>query len=191
MNPILSRLSWVLALRGVLAILFGVLVFFWPVLFWFVAVASFAAYALLDGIFTVTTAFHAPRRDAWWWAQLCRGLLGIACAALALIFPDAAGFALLFIIAGWSIATGIFEIATAIELRKQIEGEWLLGLSGVLSVLFGVAIAVAPVAGAITIAWFIGANSIAFGVLLVALAIRLRGHRPLLATGSSNLGRAV
>jgi uncharacterized membrane protein HdeD (DUF308 family) len=192
MNPILSRLSWVLALRGVLAILFGVLVFFWPVLFWFVAVASFAAYALLDGIFTIVAAFHAPRRDGWWWALLFRGLLGIACAVLAIIFPDAAGYALLFIIAGWSIVTGVFEIAVAIELRKQIEGEWLLALSGVLSVLFGIAIAVAPVAGAIAIAWFIGAYSIAFGVLLVALAIRLRGLRSLFATtGSSKFGPAV
>src|SRR5690242_4588792 len=108
MNPILSRLSWVLALRGVLSILFGVLVFFWPVLFWFVAVASFAAYALLDGIFSVTAAFNAPQRDTWWWALLFRGLLGIACAALALIFPDAAGYALLLIIAVRSIVIGVF-----------------------------------------------------------------------------------
>jgi uncharacterized membrane protein HdeD (DUF308 family) len=192
MNPLLSRFSWVLALRGVLAILFGVLVFFWPVLFWFVAVASFAAYALLDGIFTVVAASHAPRRDAWWWALLFRGLLGIGCAILAVIFPYAAGYALLFIIAGWSIATGVFEIAVAIELRKQIKGEWLLALSGVLSILFGVAIAVAPVAGAIAIAWFIGAYSIAFGVMLLALAVRLRGSRSLLVTtGSGKFGPAV
>jgi len=174
MEPSLTRYWWVLALRGVLAILFGVLAFLWPYLLWVVIVAMFAAYALLDGVFAIAAAFTG-RGLAPWWALLIEGVFGIAVAVVTLFWPEITGLALLYFIAFWAIATGVFQVIAAIQLRKEIEGEWALGLGGVLSVLFGMALVIWPGPGALAVAWLIGAYSIAFGVLMLVLAFRLRG----------------
>jgi uncharacterized membrane protein HdeD (DUF308 family) len=184
MKSTLSQNWWLLALRGVLAILFGVLVWFWPVAAWIVVVASFAAFALLDGVVAIMAAIKGQPKRAWWWALVAEGVLGISAGVFALVLPGLTQLALLFLIAYWSIITGIFQIVAAIRLRKEIKGEWLFGLSGVLSVLFGVGVVFMPVAGALAIAWLIAAYSIAFGVLLVALAFRLRSAITIPATST-------
>jgi len=188
MEHSVARNWWVLALRGVLAILFGVLVFFLPILGWVLLIASFAAYAFVDGVFAIAASSgHAGGRR--WWALMIEGLLGIAAAAITLIWPVVAGEILFFIIAGWAIATGIFQIVMAIRLRKVIEGEWALALGGVLSVLFGVTLALFPGPGSLAIALLIGAYSVAFGVLYLAVAFRLRGlHRGMAPRGHAAAG---
>ncbi len=145
-----------LVLRGVIAVAFGILVFFWPTLAWIVVVASFGAFALVDGVFAIAVALtgHAPGRQ--WWALLFEGLLGIAAGVLTFVWPGLTELALLYFIAFWAMATGTFEILAAIRLREVIEGEWLLALSGVLSILFGFALALLPGPGALAIAWLIG-----------------------------------
>jgi len=169
----LARIWWVVALRGVIAILFGGLVFFWPGLAWLVVVISFAVFALVDGTFALVSAFtgrgQAPR-----WALLIEGLVGISAGVLTLLWPGITELALLFFIAYWAIATGVFEVIAAIRLRREIEGEWALALGGILSVLFGVALVIMPGPGALAVAWLIGAYSLAFGVLMLVLAFRLR-----------------
>jgi uncharacterized membrane protein HdeD (DUF308 family) len=174
MTSTLTRHWGLLLLRGILAILFGVLVFFWPSIAWILVVASFAAFALLDGVLAITAAVvgHPPRKQ--WWAFMLEGVLGISAAVVTIAWPGITQWMLLCIIAYWAIATGVFEIIAAIRLRKEIQGEWLLGQAGILSVLFGVAILIMPVAGALAIAWWIAAYNIAFGILLVALSFRLR-----------------
>jgi len=174
MERTLARVWWALALRGALAILFGALVFFWPVIGWVAVVASFGAFALIDGTFAIVAALsgQAPGR---WWALLLEGLLGISAGAITLFWPGLTALALLYFIAFWAIATGVFEVVAAIRLRKEIEGEWALALSGVLSVLFGMGLVAFPGAGALAVAWLIGAYSLAFGALMLALAFRLRG----------------
>jgi uncharacterized membrane protein HdeD (DUF308 family) len=172
MENSLARYWWVLALRGALAILFGALVVVWPALAWVVVVASFGAFALLDGVFAIVAAFAGGQGR--WWALLLEGVLGISAGVLTILWPGITQLALLFFIAYWAIATGVFEIVAAIRLRKVIEGEWALALSGFLSVLFGVALVILPGPGALAVAWLIAGYSLAFGVLMLVLAFRLR-----------------
>jgi uncharacterized membrane protein HdeD (DUF308 family) len=174
MEPTLARNWWAMALWGALAILFGALVFFWPALLWVVVLASFAVYALLTGALAIILAFFGPRWGQPWWGLLLEGIFSILAGALTLVWPEITELALLFLIAFWAVATGVLQVVAAIRLRKEIEGEWALGLAGVLSVLFGLALVALPGPGAVAIAWLIASYSVAFGVLMLALAFRLR-----------------
>jgi uncharacterized membrane protein HdeD (DUF308 family) len=133
----LARNWWLLALRGGLAILFGVLVLFWPVLGLVVMVASFAAYALVDGGFAIAAAVTGPATGRRWWGLLLEGLLGISAGVLTIVWPEITLIVLIYLIAAWAVATGVFEVVAAVRLRKVIEGEWALALSGILSIVFG------------------------------------------------------
>ena len=170
-------LSWsALALRGVLAVIFGILVFLWPGISLYVLVLFFGANALIDGVLAVVAAFRGSASGARWWAMLIQGILGIATGIITFVWPGLTAIVLLYLIAAWAIVIGVLEIAAAIRLRKEIEGEWLLALRGVLAVLFGVILIINPGAGALAVVWVIGAFSIALGVLNLILAMRLRGH---------------
>jgi uncharacterized membrane protein HdeD (DUF308 family) len=166
---------WALAIRGVLAILFGLVAFFWPGLVLLVFVYLFAIYAFADGILAITAAVTGHGQAGPWWALLLEGIVGIAAGVLAVVWPGITELALLFVIAGWSLVTGVFEIVAAVYLRRYMEGEWTLALSGVLSVILGLALVLVPAAGLLVIAWWVGAYAIAFGALLVVLAFQLRG----------------
>lgn len=168
----LAQNWWTLVLRGVAAVIFGILAYVWPGITFTVLVLFFGAYALWDGVFALIAAFRtqAERR----WPLVMEGLVGIAAGVLTFIWPGAATLALLLIIGAWAFVTGIFEIVAAIRLREEIEGEWLLLISGLLSVLFGIALAIWPAAGLVAVTWLIGAYSIVFGILLIVLGFRLR-----------------
>jgi uncharacterized membrane protein HdeD (DUF308 family) len=165
---------WVLALRGAIAILFAVCAFLWPGLTLGVLVILWGAFALFDGVAAVMAGFQAR-----WWALVIFGVLSIAAGAYALFQPGITALALLFVIAMWAIARGIFEIAAAIALRKELSNEWLLILSGVVSIAFGLFVAMFPGAGALSVVWLIGIQALAVGILFLGLAFRLRGlgHR--------------
>jgi uncharacterized membrane protein HdeD (DUF308 family) len=163
---------WTLVLRGLAAIIFGILAYLWPGITFTVLVLFFGAYVLWDGIFALIGAFRtqAARR----WPLILEGLVGIIAGLLTFLWPGAATFALLVIIGAWAVVTGIFEIIAAIRLREEIEGEWLLLIGGLLSVLFGIALVIWPTAGLVAVTWVIGAYSILFGILLMVLGFRLR-----------------
>ncbi|MGZ6357335.1 MAG: HdeD family acid-resistance protein [Ktedonobacteraceae bacterium] len=163
---------WTLVLRGLAAILFGILAYIWPGITFTVLVLFFGAYALWDGVFALIGAFRTKGDRRW--SLVLEGLVGIAAGLVTFFWTGAATIAILSNIAAWAIVTGIFEIVSAIRLREEIEGEWLLLLSGVLSVLFGIALVIWPVAGLVAVTWLIGAYSILFGVLLTMLGFRLR-----------------
>jgi uncharacterized membrane protein HdeD (DUF308 family) len=174
--PILSRNWWLVALRGLAAIVFGVLAFVWPAITLWALVLLFGAYMLVDGIFAIVAAVRAAGREARWWLLLIEGVLGVLAGLVAAFWPGLTALALHYFIAAWAIVSGILEIAGAIRLRREIEGEWALGLSGALSLLFGVLLVVIPApAGLLSLVWLIGAYALAFGVLLLVLAFRLRG----------------
>jgi uncharacterized membrane protein HdeD (DUF308 family) len=168
---------WAFVLRGVVAVIFGLVAFFAPPVALLTLVFMFAFYAIADGIFSIIAAFHrrgeAAGREPWW-ALLILGVISLIAGVVAFLLPAAAAFALLYLIAGWAIATGIMSVIAAVRLRKQIEGEWLLGLAGLLSVVFGILVALFPGAGALAVVLWIGAYAFVYGILLIALGVRLR-----------------
>jgi len=171
---VLARNWWTLVLRGVLAILFGVMAFAWPGLTLGALVLLFGAFAFVDGVFAIAAALTGRTGGMHWWALLVQGLIGIGVGIATAVWPGITALTLLFVIAAWAIATGIFEIVAAIRLRREIQGEWLLVLDGVLSILLGIGLAVFPGAGALAVVWYIGAVAIVSGVLLIALGLKLR-----------------
>jgi uncharacterized membrane protein HdeD (DUF308 family) len=166
---------WLLVLRGVCAVLFGVLTIVWPGITLVTLVLLFGAYALVNGFFTLGVALRADKATPGKGTLLLLGLLGVAAGILTFFYPGITALSLLVVIAWWAIVTGIFEIAAAVKLRKVMSNEWLLILSGVLSVVFGALLIVMPSAGALSILWLIGAYAILFGILLLALAFKIKG----------------
>ena len=166
---------WALALRGLAAILFGILAFIWPGITLTVLVFLFGAYALLDGAFAIVAGIRTTNQNKRWWLLLIEGILSVCAGVLAFVVPVITGFFLLVLIASWAIVTGAFEIAAAIQMRKEITGEWILALGGLASILFGFALLINPAVGALAVVWIIGAYAIVFGVLMVALGFKLRG----------------
>jgi uncharacterized membrane protein HdeD (DUF308 family) len=177
MVALLARNWWLMAIRGVAAILFGIAAFLWPGLTLSVLVLMFGAYALVDGIFAIVAGIMARKEQERWWMMILTGVSGIVVGILTFMWPGITALVLLYFIAAWAILTGIFEIAAAVRLRKEIEGEWLLILAGIASVIFGVLLVIAPGAGALAVTWMIGAYALIFGILLVVLAFRLRSWR--------------
>jgi uncharacterized membrane protein HdeD (DUF308 family) len=170
----LARNWWALALRGVAAILFGVIALFWPPAAVAALVAVFGAYALVDGIFNLVAAVRAGRAGQRWGALVFEGIVSLLAGVLTLFYPGVTALALVIFVGAWSLVTGVAEIVAAIKLRRSIKGEWLLALSGILSVAFGILLFISPMIGAIAIAIWIGAYAVVFGALLVGLALRLR-----------------
>jgi uncharacterized membrane protein HdeD (DUF308 family) len=171
---------WALALRGVAALIFGLAAILVPDITLLGLVMLFGAYAIVDGIFAIIAAFSTSRESARWWMLPVEGVFGIAAGALAFLLPGITALVLLYLIAFWAIVTGIFEIAAAIRLRKEITGEWMMAVSGAASILFGLLLILFPGVGALAVVMWIGAYALIFGALLLALAIRLRSRkRPL------------
>lgn len=177
MRTMLARNWWAVALRGLFAVLFGIAAFIWPGLTLLSLVWLFGIYAALDGIFSIVSAITNRQENDRWWLLLIEGIIGIAAGVVAFVWPGITAIALVYLIAAWAILTGIFEIVAAIRLRKEIEGEWLLALSGILSLIFGVALMIWPGAGALALVWVIAAYAIVFGVVLIILGFRMRGWR--------------
>jgi len=170
----LARNWWALALRGGAAIVFGIVALFWPPGAIVALVAVFGAYALVDGILNLVGAVRAGRSGQRWGALVFEGVISLLVGIITLFFPGVTALALVLFVAAWSLITGVAEVVAAIKLRKMIEGEWLLALTGILSIAFGILLFVSPLIGAIAIAIWIGAYSLVFGALLVGLSLRLK-----------------
>ncbi len=165
---------WALVLRGVLGVVLGLLSFAWPGVTLVVLAFLFAGYALVDGVVSIIGAVRAMERHERWVALVLEGIVGIGAAAVTIFWPPITVLALVYIIAAWSIITGSLEIAAAVRLRRVISGEWLLVLGGIASLLFGFLVILAPIAGALVLALWVGAYWLIFGVLLISFGIRMR-----------------
>lgn len=170
----LARVWWAVALRGVLAIAFGILAILWPDMFWLAVVVTFAAYALVDGVFALVAAVRGDRDAGPRRALVLKGVVSIGAGVVAFAWPGITELVLLWVIAGWAITTGVLGIVASIRLRKEIRGEWVLALSGILSILLGAGLVLLPRTGLLVIAWWVAATSIVFGMVLLILAFRLR-----------------
>jgi uncharacterized membrane protein HdeD (DUF308 family) len=192
MMVVLAHNWWALVLRGVFAILFGVMAFAWPGITLGAMVLLYGAYALIDGVFAIVAAVTGRRQGMPWWALLIEGIAGIAIGVMTFAWPGITALVLLCLIAAWATVTGVFEIIAAIQLRKEIRGEWILALSGVLSILLGVLLVSRPTVGLLWIVWMTGAYAIVFGSLLLTLGFRLRRvSRDLAAAISPAEGRST
>jgi uncharacterized membrane protein HdeD (DUF308 family) len=173
-ETVVSRFWWTVLLRGIVAILFGVLAFIWPGVTLSALLLLFGAYALVDGIAAIVVGIRDYGDRERWWATLLGGIVSAGAGVITFLMPGLTALALLSLIAFWAIFRGVFDIVAAVRLRHVIEGEWLLGLSGALSIAFGVMMILFPGAGALAVVWWIAAFALLLGVMLVALGFRLR-----------------
>jgi uncharacterized membrane protein HdeD (DUF308 family) len=162
-------------LRGLLAVLFGLVTLFVPGVSLVVLVLLYGAYAFVDGILAIVAAFRRRHsQEGPRWAYFLLGLLGIGAGVVTLFWPGITALVLLYVIAAWALVGGVFEIIAAVRLRKEITGEWLLALSGIAHIALGVLLVLFPAAGALALVLWIGAAALIYGFVLVALAFRLR-----------------
>jgi uncharacterized membrane protein HdeD (DUF308 family) len=176
LRDVLARYWWLILLRGIAAIIFGVLAFVWPGITLVTLVLLFGAFTLVDGVLSLGHAIMGGNVGSRWWLALI-GVLGILVGLMAFVQPAYFALVLLVFMASWAIVLGVFQIIGAIRLRKEIDNEWAIGLSGALSVLFGVVLLVAPGAGALAFIWVIGVYAVVFGILLVMAAFKLKKHQ--------------
>lgn len=179
---LLARNWWLFLLRGILALVFGVVALFFPQAAFLSLVLVFGAFALVDGVFALIAAFSGGAKSESWWWLILEGLFGILIGVLTIVQPAAMAAAWIILIAAWAIVTGLFEIITAIRLRKMITGEWALILSGVISVLFGLLIAFYPASGAFAFGFMLGFYAIFLGALFIWLALSLRKFKDVAIT---------
>lgn len=172
----MGRLWWLVLLRGIAAIVFGLLAWAWPGATLITLALFWGAYALIDGVAALWSGWQAKDRGKPMWQVILIGVLGVAAGLFTFASPGITAIALLLLIAAWAIANGVFQIAAAIRLRKEISNEWLMILSGALSVVFGVLMILNPGAGAMAVLWIIGVFAVAYGILLVVLAFKLKKH---------------
>jgi uncharacterized membrane protein HdeD (DUF308 family) len=175
---------WALVIRGLAGIAFGILTFAWPGITLVALVFLFAGYSLVDGVMNIVSAVRAIEKHDRWGILVLEGIVGIGATAITVVWPAITALALVYVIAAWAVVTGCFEIAAAIRLRRVISGEWLLVLSGALSLVFGILLVISPIAGALVIALWVGVYALIFGVIMVALGLRLRSWgRSVMASG--------
>lgn len=176
MIGVLARNWWALTIRGVAAVIFGILAFAWPNATWYAIAILFGAYAFVDGIFAIVGAVRAAEAHERWWPFVIEGIIGLAIAAITFYDVNLTIIALYYTLAAWAFLTGIMEIVAAIQLRKAVAGELMLIVGGIASILFGIIMVWHPVAGALAIAWLAGAYAIIFGISMIGLSLRLRAH---------------
>jgi uncharacterized membrane protein HdeD (DUF308 family) len=174
----LAKNWWLLLLRGIASIVFGVLAFAWPGLTVITLVIVYGAYALVDGLFSLYAAISGSNgaTPRWWLAVV--GVAGVLAGLISFAMPGLVAVWFLLLIGVWAIVSGIFEIIGALRLRKEIDNEWWLVLHGAISLVFGLLLLTQPLSAALAMIWVISAYAIAAGVILCALAIRLKKHAP-------------
>ncbi len=165
--------NWGLILvRGLAALVFGILCFVWPAISLLALVLLYGAYAIVDGIGAIVWGSRSR-----WWLMVAVGVVSVLSGLIAFFWPGITALALLYVIAAWAIVRGVAELVAAFQLRRRISNEWMLVLGGLISILFGVVMALFPGAGALSMIWLIGAFAVVFGIFAVSLALRLRSFQ--------------
>ncbi|HVA86534.1 MAG TPA: HdeD family acid-resistance protein [Candidatus Saccharimonadales bacterium] len=189
MLDVLARNWWLLAIRGVAAIVFGIGAFLWPGLTLLTLVILFAAFALVDGssaLIALLRGKPAARHHAW--AVGIIGVVGILAGIGAIIYPAITALALLYVVAAWAIIIGVFGVIAAVRLRREIKGELWMAMGGIASIAFGVLLVLFPGTGLLSLVWLVGIWAVMFGMTSLALAWRLRGHHHSMTGRGAMLG---
>ena len=174
MSSLLAESWWLIVLRGVLAIVFGIIALLMPVAVMLSLAMLFAAYLFLDGVLAITAAVRAARSHERWALLLAEGILDLVMCVVAALFPLSAVLAFVLITAAWALVTGGLMLATAFRIGS---GRWWLACGGIVSIIWGALLFIAPIVGALVLTWWLGGYAIAFGVTLLVLGFRLRHHR--------------
>jgi uncharacterized membrane protein HdeD (DUF308 family) len=172
---VLARNWWAVAIRGAVAILFGLVALFLPGATILSLVLLFAAYTFVDGVFAIVAAVRAAQHNERWGYLILEGLVDIAVAAIAMLWPGITVVAFVLLIAFWALLSGVLLLAAAFKLSAD-DGRWWAVLAGVASVIYGALLIVAPMVGALVLTWWLGAYALVFGVALLVLAFRLRAR---------------
>ena len=170
----LSKNWSVLFIRGLIAIILGVLTWLAPEASLSIILLFFSGYFLFDGILRTWVAWNSKQHNPYWRWLLVGGVLSIVAGLVTLLAPDVTAILLLYYVAAWAIAIGAVEILVALKLRAEITGEWLLILTGVLSVIFGLYLVFNPSAGIHTLLWLVATYAVIFGVLVMGFSLKLR-----------------
>jgi uncharacterized membrane protein HdeD (DUF308 family) len=176
MSSLLARNWWLLALRGALAIVFGLIAVLLPRVTIAALILLFAAYMLVDGLFAIIAGVRAARRHERWGLLVFEGIVDLIAGGIAVVWPLATLLAFVWLLGAWAIVTGGLLFAAALRLNVS-HGRWLMALGGIVSVLWGFLLLLWPFAGAIVLAWWMGAYALVFGAMLLFLAFKLRRQR--------------
>jgi uncharacterized membrane protein HdeD (DUF308 family) len=171
---LLSKYWCLYVVRGVLAILFGLAAFFWPGITLRALVMLFGFFVLLQGLVLLFAAFGSKAISTNWWIGLLEGIVSVLLGLMAFVWPGITAIILLFIIAAWAFFSGVIEFMAAVQLRRVISGEWVLGLTGILSITIALLLVAQPGAGAVAVTWLIGLYAFIFGALLLYLGVKIR-----------------
>jgi uncharacterized membrane protein HdeD (DUF308 family) len=175
-NAVLADNWWAVALRGVCAILFGIIAFLVPGAAMLGLVLVFAAYSVIDGILNIVLAVRGGRKHERWGLLLLNGLLGIIIGVVAAIWPAITVLAFVFMVAAWALLSGGLMLGAALSMKIS-HGRWLLAFGAIVSLLYGVLLVASPLVGALVLTWWVGAHAMVLGITLIVLAFRLRKHR--------------
>jgi uncharacterized membrane protein HdeD (DUF308 family) len=180
MSALLAQNWWAIALRGVFAIIFGIIALLMPGATMLALVLLFAAYLLVDGIFAIIAAVRAARRQERWGWLIFEGLVDLVTGGIAAVWPLITIVAFALLMGAWAIVTGALLLGASYRLNIP-HGRWLMALAGAISVIWGVLLIIWPLIGALVLTWWMAAYALIFGVAMLVLALRLRGRRPAVA----------
>lgn len=174
MVQLLARNWWTFTLRGIIAIIFGIVAFIWPTITALALVYLFAIFAFVEGIWGLVGAFSYGMSGSQRFLMVLIGLLGLAVGVAAVVYPGITALSIVIVVSWWAIITGIMGLVVAFEMRKVIENEWLLVLSSLLSIVFGILLLWRPYAGVLTLTWLFGFYAILFGIFMLSLGFRVK-----------------
>jgi len=180
MSALLAQNWWAIALRGVFAIIFGIIALLMPGATMLALVLLFAAYLLVDGIFAIIAAVRAARRQERWGWLIFEGLVDLVTGGIAAVWPLITIVAFALLMGAWAIVTGALLLGASYRLNIP-HGRWLMALAGAISMIWGVLLIIWPLIGALVLTWWMAAYALIFGVAMLVLALRLRGRRPAVA----------
>ena len=190
MSNLLAQNWWAIALRGVFAVIFGIIALLMPGAALLAFVLLFAAYMLVDGVFAIIAGVRAAKRHERWGWLIFEGILDFIAGGIAVVWPLITIVAFVFLMGAWAIVTGALLFGASFRLIIP-HGRWLMALAGAISIVWGVLLVIWPLIGAIVLTWWIAAYALFFGVALLVLAFRLRGRRRALAAPAGAVPRGI